>query len=188
MKIQQRPYPVLYPVPVVLVSSLDADGAANISTMAWVGTVASAPPQVAVAIRPHRYCYESIKERGEFVVNIPSEAQLAAVDYCGSVSKTEADKLQATGLTTTAAVEVQPPLIVECPVNLECRVRQVISLGSHDLFIAEIAVVHVDDSLLDDEGFIDFTKARPIAYLGNEYWSVGQRLQRAAFTLGRTIV
>lgn len=188
MKIQQRPYPVLYPVPVVLVSSLDANGAPDISTMAWVGTVASAPPQVAVAIRPHRYCYENIKERGEFVINIPHEAQLAAVDYCGSVSKTEADKLQATGLTTTAAAQVQPPLLVECPVNLECRVRQVISLGSHDLFIAEIVVVHVDGSLLDDEGFIDFAKARPIAYLGNEYWSIGQRLQRAAFTLGRAIL
>ena len=184
-KQRQRPYPILYPAPVILVTSIDEHGAPNVATMAWVGTVSSEPPQVAVAIRPRRYSHEAIKRAGEFVINIPTQDQLEIVDYCGEVSKTEEDKFAATGLTAAPAAEIRTPLLAECPVNLECQVAQIIPLGSHDLFIGKIVAVHVEESLLDEEGFIDFTLARPIVYLGYEYWSTGQRLQRAAFTLGK---
>jgi len=180
----QRPFPILYPVPVVLVTCIDDNGEPNVSTMAWVGTVASVPPQVAVAIRRYRYSHDAIKGSGEFVINVPNRDQLYAVDYCGEVSKTQQDKFARIGLTPEPATKVQAPLIQECPVNLECKVSQIVPLGSHDLFIGEIVAIHVEETILDEEGFIDFEKAKPIAYLGNEYWSLGERLERAAFTLG----
>lgn len=180
----QRPYPVLYPVPVVLVTCLDENGEPDASTMAWVGTVSSVPPQVAVAIRRHRYSHDAIQQAGEFVINIPTQDQLYAVDYCGEVSKREQDKFARLNLTPEPASQVKAPLVQECPVNVECKVSQIIPLGSHDLFIGEIVAIHVEESILTPEGFIDFAKAKPIVYLGNEYWSVGQRLERAAFTLG----
>jgi flavin reductase (DIM6/NTAB) family NADH-FMN oxidoreductase RutF len=184
-KLQQRPYAIFYPAPVVLVTSVDKNGQPNVATFAWAGTVSTQPPQVCISVRPHRYSYEAIKQSGEFVINLPSQDQLAAVDRCGEASRAEGvDKFALTGLTPVPAAQVRAPLIAQCPVNMECKVTQSVPIGSHVLFIGEIVAVHVEDSILDAEGFIDFTKAKPIAYLGNEYWSLGERLQRAAFTLG----
>jgi flavin reductase (DIM6/NTAB) family NADH-FMN oxidoreductase RutF len=179
----QKAFTALYPVPVILVTSVDEQGKSNIITLAWVGTVASKPPQAAVAIRPGRYSHAVISRTQEFAINIPTENLLPAVDQCGHVSGTRTDKFAQTGLTPEPASQIQPPLIAECPVNLECKLTQTIPLGSHDLFIGEIVAVHVDEELLDEHGPIDYSKAKAVAYLGNEYWSLGKCLKTSGFTL-----
>jgi flavin reductase (DIM6/NTAB) family NADH-FMN oxidoreductase RutF len=182
----QKPFTALYPVPVVLVTCVNEQGKPNIITLAWVGTVASKPPQTAIAIRPSRYSHALISQTGEFVINIPNEDLLAAVDQCGHVSGARADKFAQTGLTAEPTSQIQAPLIAECPVNLECKLTQTIPLGSHDLFIGEIVAVHVDEELLDEHGPIDYSKAKAVAYLGNEYWSLGKCLRTSAFTLKKS--
>jgi flavin reductase (DIM6/NTAB) family NADH-FMN oxidoreductase RutF len=182
----QRPFTALYPVPVVLVTCVDEQGKPNVITLAWVGTVASKPPQAAVAIRPSRYSHALISKGKEFMINIPNEDLLSVVDQCGHISGARTDKFAQTGLTPEPASQIQPPLIAECPVNLECRLTQTISLGSHDLFIGEIVAVHVDEELLDERGSIDYGKAKAVAYLGNEYWSLGMCLGASGFTLKKS--
>jgi flavin reductase (DIM6/NTAB) family NADH-FMN oxidoreductase RutF len=182
-KVLKKPFCALYPIPVVLVTCLDEAGQPNVLTVAWVGTVASTPPCLAIGVRPHRYSHAAIEEQGEFVVNIPHQELLRAVDYCGRVSRHRTpDKFAEAGLTPEPASQVAPPLIAECPVNIECRVIHSLDLDSHTLFVGRILVVHVDEELLDERGFIDYTQAQAIAYLGNEYWSLGERLATAGFT------
>jgi flavin reductase (DIM6/NTAB) family NADH-FMN oxidoreductase RutF len=179
----QKPFTALYPVPVVLVTCVNERGKPNIITLAWAGTVASKPPQAAVAIRSTRYSHAVITRTGEFVINIPNEDLLPAVDQCGHISGARTDKFTQTGLTPEPASQIRSPLIAECPVNLECKLTQTIPLGSHDLFIGEIVAVHADEELLDEHGFIDYSKAKALAYVGNEYWSLGKCLGASGFTL-----
>jgi flavin reductase (DIM6/NTAB) family NADH-FMN oxidoreductase RutF len=179
----QKPFPALYPAPLVLVTCVDEQGKPNIVTLAWVGTAAAKPPQVALAIRPSRYSHAVISQTGEFAINIATEDLLPAVDRCGHVSGARTDKFALTGLTAEPASQIQAPLIAECPVNLECKLTQTIPLGSHDLFIGEIVAVHVDEELLAEHGPIDYSKTQPVAYVGNEYWSLGECLKTSGFTL-----
>jgi flavin reductase (DIM6/NTAB) family NADH-FMN oxidoreductase RutF len=172
----------LYPVPVVLVTCTDDSGRPNIITLAWAGVVCSEPPQIGIAIRPGRHSHGLVEKSGQFVVNIPSEDLLEAVDICGTVSGRDVDKFARTGLTPEPALRVAPPLIGECPVNMECAVRQKLSLGSHDLFIGEVVAVHVDTAVLAEKGRIDFAKAKPFTYNQGEYWGLGNMLERHGFT------
>ncbi|MGE5422618.1 MAG: flavin reductase family protein [Ignavibacteriales bacterium] len=171
MKIEKRPATLLYPVPVVLVSCIGHEGTANIITIAWVGTVCSDPPMLSISIRPSRYSHKLITETREFVVNIPSADILDATDYCGIVSGRDVDKFTVTGLTPEPASKVKAPLIKECPMNMECVVRQILNLGAHDMFIAEIVAVHQEEEVLDSHGHLDVQKARPVVYNGaGQYW------------------
>jgi flavin reductase (DIM6/NTAB) family NADH-FMN oxidoreductase RutF len=179
----QKPFSALYPMPLVLVTCVNEQGKPNIVTLAYVGTVAAKPPQVALAIRPSRYSHVIISQTGEFAINIPTEDLLPAVDQCGHVSGARADKFALTGLTPEPASQIQAPLIAECPLNLECKLTQTIPLGSHDLFISEIVAVHMDEELLDENGSIDYSKAKAVVYVGNEYWSLGECLKTSGFTL-----
>jgi len=174
-KVTRKPATVLYPVPAVLVSC-GTGQQANIITLAWVGTLCSEPPLAGIGVRPSRYSHGLIEEVGEFVLNLPDAGQVRWVDYCGVVSGRDEDKWAACGFTPAPAAEVQVPLIAECPVNIECRVQQVLSLGSHDLFIGEVVAVQVDEAVLDERGHLDFARARPFAYLDGEYRQVGERL------------
>ncbi len=174
-RITKRPGTALYPVPAVLVTCVDRAGKPNIITLAWVGTVCSAPPMVGIGVRPSRYSHDLIRDGGEFVVNIPSASIVEAVDYCGHVSGADVDKFAVTGLTPLPASKVRPPLIAECPVNLECRVTQSLTLGAHTLFLGEIVAVHLDETVLDD-GSLDVRLAQPIAFANGEYWTLGDRL------------
>lgn len=131
---------------------------------------------VGIGVRPSRHSHGLIKEVGEFVVNLPDATQARWVDYCGMVSGRDVDKWAACGFTPAPASEVQVPVIAECPVNIECRMRQVLSLGSHDLFIGEVVSVQVDEAVLDGRGRLDFAEAKPFAYVNGEYWQVGERL------------
>jgi flavin reductase (DIM6/NTAB) family NADH-FMN oxidoreductase RutF len=174
-KVTKKPTTILYPVPAVLVSC-GTEQRANIITLAWVGTLCSEPPLVGIGIRPGRYSHGLIKEIGEFVVNLPDATQVKWADYCGMVSGRDVDKWAACGFTPAPASEVQVPVIAECPVNIECRVQQVLSLGSHDLFIGEVVAVQVDEAVLNERGRLDFAKAKPFAFLDREYRQVGERL------------
>lgn len=178
-----RPGTLLNPVPVVLITSQRPGGKPNIITVAWVGTVCSDPPMVGVSIRPQRYSHDIIAETGQFVVNLPSRDILRAVDFCGVKSGRDADKFAATGLTPLPAARVAAPLIRECPVHLECRVRQVIRLGSHDLFLAEVMGVQVDASLLDAKGRLALERAGLVAYVHGHYWGLGEMLGKFGFSV-----
>ena len=174
MKVERRPSALLYPCPVVLVTCVDEEGRPNIIPLAWVGIACSEPPTIGVAIRPQRHSYGLIKETGEFVVNIPTADILRETDYCGEVSGRDHDKFAETGLTPEPARRVGPPLIEECPVNLECTLRRIVKLGVHDLFLGRVVAVHVDQAILDEGGRVDYAKARPLVFNHGEYWSLGE--------------
>ncbi len=172
MKIERNPSELLYPCPVVLVTCVDK-GKPNIIPLAWVGVACSDPPTISIAIRPSRHSYTLIMEAKEFVVNVPTVDILRETDYCGEVSGSDHDKFAETKLTPESAMHVKPPLIKECPVNLECTLQDVVKLGSHDLFLGQVVAVHVDQAILDENGRIDYAKARPFVYNHGEYWSLG---------------
>jgi flavin reductase (DIM6/NTAB) family NADH-FMN oxidoreductase RutF len=167
---------MLNPVPVVMVSCSDNNGKPNIITLAWVGTINSDPPMVSISVRKQRYSYELIKQKGQFVINMPTRNQTFATDFCGVKSGKELDKFEAMKLTPENASKVDVPLIKECPVNLECVVKQVIELGSHDLFLAEVVATNVDEKLLDENGKLDLQKADLICYSHGEYYPIGKSL------------
>jgi flavin reductase (DIM6/NTAB) family NADH-FMN oxidoreductase RutF len=177
MKVETKPTSLLYPCPVVLVTSSDGTGKPNIITLAWVGVVCSDPPMIGIAIRPGRYSYALIERRGEFVVNIPTKDLLNQTEYCGVISGRDVDKFSKSGLTPQPSSKVAPPLIRECPVNLECKVRKKIRLGSHDLFIGEVVSLHVEEDLLDSRGDVDFSKTGAMTYMHVGYWEIGNRLK-----------
>ena len=182
-KMKRAPSTALYPVPAVLVSC-GAGSRANIITLAWVGTLCSNPPLVGLGVRPGRYSHGLIEGLGEFVVNLPTADQVEWVDYCGTVSGRDEDKWDACGFTAGAGAEVEVPLIAECPVNLECRLEQTLSLGSHDLFIGQVVAVQMDEAVLDENGRFDVTKARPLAYLNGDYRRIGELLGTHGFSQG----
>jgi flavin reductase (DIM6/NTAB) family NADH-FMN oxidoreductase RutF len=180
-KVTKKPGTVLYPIPAVLVSCGTGERA-NIITLAWVGTLCSEPPLVGIGVRPSRHSHGLIQEVGEFVVNLPGAEQVKWVDYCGVVSGRDEDKWAACGFTPMPASRVQVPVIAECPVSIECRLQQTISLGSHDLFIGEVVAVQVDEAALDGRGHLDVAKASPFAFLDGEYRRVGEQLGTFGFS------
>jgi flavin reductase (DIM6/NTAB) family NADH-FMN oxidoreductase RutF len=181
-KVERDPATELYPVPAVVISCADPDGKANLVTLAWVGTVCSEPPMLSIAVRPGRYSHPIIKETREFVVNIPRANQVRAVDICGSISGRSQDKFAAAKLTPAPAKYVKAPLVKEFPVNLECRVREVLSLGTHDLFIAEILCVHADEDVLDEGGDLAPEKLSPLAFVNGAYYSLGELVGSYGFS------
>lgn len=171
-----KPSTLLNPVPVVMVTCADAAGRPNIITLAWAGTVNSAPPMLSISVRKERYSYDLIKDSGAFVVNLPTDKLVFATDLCGVKSGREADKFQLTGLTPEKASKVGAPIIKECPVALECVVKNRLELGSHNLFIAEVVAVDVEESLLDSKGRLHLEKAGLICYSHGSYWTLGRSL------------
>jgi flavin reductase (DIM6/NTAB) family NADH-FMN oxidoreductase RutF len=182
MKIKKSPGTALFPCPVVLVTCIDNKGNPNIITLAWVGTVCSEPPMIALGIRPTRYSHKLIKNSGEFVVNIPTTKILKESDYCGVTSGKNNEKFSETKLTQQHAEKVKAPLIQECPVNIECKLKEISPLGTHDLFLGEIVQVHVADNILDKKGNIDFKKADPFIYNQGQYWSINKKLGTYGFS------
>ena len=182
-----KPTSALLLTPVVLVTCQNEEGKPNIITLAWVGVANSEPPIISLAIRPERHSYGIIKRTGEFVVNLPTTIILKEMDFCGVVSGSKLDKFSATKLTPMPAGKIKAPLIKECPVNLECQVKQVIPLGSHDLFLGEVVAAHMDTEIQDEKGRIDIGKARLFAFCpgATEYWSLGERIGKYGFTKGK---
>ena len=180
-KVALKPGTYLYPVPAVLVTCGPL-AKPNIITLAWVGTLCSDPPTVGIGIRPSRYSHGLVRQYGEFAVNLPSADLVRVTDYCGTVSGQEVDKFAMTGLTAVPAKVIKSAIIAECPVNIECTVTQVLSLGSHDLFLGKVVAVQVDESVLNEHREIDLRAARPLAYGSHHYWGLGQLLGTHGFS------
>lgn len=168
---------MLYLVPAVMVSTADRDGRSNIITVAWAGTVCSNPPMVSISVMPRRFSHALLCDSREFVINLTSRKLQYACDWCGVRSGAEVDKWQEMKLTPELAATLSyAPLIAESPVNLECKVTKIEKLGSHDLFLAEITAVQVDDALLDTSGKLDLARADLTAYSHGEYYALGEKL------------
>lgn len=182
-KLLFKPGNMLYPLPVVMVSVADRDGRPNIITAAWAGTICTNPPMAGISIRPSRYSHHMIMETGEFVINLTTEKLAYAADYCGVRSGKEVDKWKEMHLTPMHSDIVKPPCIAESPVNIECRVVKVEALGSHDLFMAEVVAVHVEDGYMDEKGTFHLEKAGPIVYNHGEYYSLGRRIGRFGYSV-----
>jgi len=182
MKVKKNPWAALFPCPVVLVTCVDSDGRPNIITLAWAGTICSDPPTLGLGIRPQRHSYELIDRTGEFVVNIPTVDILKETDFCGMASGRDVDKFSEVGLTQEPAEKVKPPLIRECPVNIECILKKKIPIGAHHLFLGEIVSVHVDKDVLTEKGRLDFGKIAPFVYNQGEYWSLHKKIGAYGFT------
>ncbi len=177
MKQIWKPGNMLYPVPVVMVSCGRAGEKPNIITAAWAGTVCSEPPMLSVSVRKERYSHDMIRESGEFVVNLVSRELVRACDFCGVRSGRDTDKFAEMGLTAEKTPHLSlAPAIGQSPVSLECRVTEVLELGSHDMFLAKILGVLVEDSLLDEKGALDLDRAELVAYSHGEYHLLGELL------------
>lgn len=167
---------MLYPLPVVLISTASVKGENNIFTVAWTGTICSDPPMVSISVRPERYSYSMIRETGEFVINLTTEKLAFATDYCGVRSGRNVDKWKEMNLTREKGTVVKAPLVAESPVNIECRVKEVIELGSHHMFVADVAAVHAQEQYMDENGKFDLAKADPIVYSHGTYYTIGKPL------------
>ena len=168
---------MLFPLPVVMVTSQDAEKRrTNICTVAWTGTVCTDPPMLSISLRKERHSHSLISATREFVVNVPSVPQVRMTDYCGVVSGRDVDKFKETGLTAVPASKVKTFLILECPVNLECRVKKTLELGSHTMFVAEVLAIQVNEDLLNSSGRLALEKAGLATFIHGSYYSIGKKL------------
>ena len=180
-----QPGNMLYPIPAVMVSCGRPGETPNIITVAWAGNICSSPAMLSISVRKERFSYDIIKETGEFVVNLTSKKLTRATDWCGVRSGRDFDKFKEMNLTPLKSQKISAPGIEESPVNIECKVKQVVDLGSHDLFIAEVVCVTVDDKLLDDKGRLDLGKAKLVAYSHGEYFMLGEKLGKFGYSVAK---
>ena len=182
-KKQIKPFRPIYPSPAGLVTSISEDGQPNIITLGEIFNISIAKPViVGIAIRKQRYSHTLISATREYVVNLPTAAMAKAVDQVGCVSGRDVDKFAEFGLTPVSADNVRPPLIDECPMNIECRVIGIQEIGDHDLFLGEAVTVHIAEGALNEQGRIIVEKLDPLCYLAGEYWRVGAKLGRHGFS------
>ncbi len=168
---------MLYPLPAVMVSCANAEGERDIVTVAWAGTVCTNPPMLSISLRPERHSYHIVRESGEFVVNLVTARLQRACDWCGVRSGRDFDKWAECGLTPAPAATLGlAPAIEESPVSIECRVHDVLELGSHHLFLADVTAVQVEEGLLDARGRLDLARAGLTAYSHGEYFELGRRI------------
>ena len=166
-----------------MVSCGALDGMKNIITVAWTGTVNTNPAMTYISLRPERYSYNIIKESGEFVINLTTKKLVKACDFCGVKSGSEIDKFAAMNLTAAPGAKLSAPIIYESPVNIECKVKEIIPLGSHHMFLAEVAAVDVSDEYFDKTGKFHFNKSNPVCYSHGEYFSIGEKLGSFGYSI-----
>ena len=185
-KVIPNPSRPIFPTPAGLITSADSDGKPNIITLGEVAMVSLRPTRVSVGARPATYSNGLIKASGEYVINFPTADMAEVVDICGTVSGRKVDKFAETGLTPEPAIHVKAPLIKECPVNLECKVIGVLSLGSHDLFIGDVLVMHAEEEILlnDERGTVD--PSNGLIFAMGAYWRFGEKIENAHFVKRRS--
>lgn len=164
-----KPGNMIYPLPAVMVSVTDGEGNDNIITVAWTGTVCTNPAMAYISVRPSRYSYGMLKKTGEFVINLTTEKLAFATDFCGVRSGRDVDKFEKLNLTKEKAQYVSAPMIGEAPVSIECRVREVKELGSHDMFLADVLAVHTDEAYMDKNNKFHLNDAGLLVYSHGEY-------------------
>ncbi len=175
---------MVYPLPAALVSCGDYDGESNLLTVAWTGTICTNPPMLYISIRPERYSYDIIRRHMEFTVNLSTAEMAHVTDWCGVKSGRDFDKWAETGLTREKGVKVSCPAIAESPLSIECRVKQIMSLGSHDMFIADVLNVMADDRLIDPEtGAFDLASSGLMAYAHGGYYPLGAKIGGFGFSV-----
>lgn len=174
----------LAPNPAVLIGTGDGKRLPwDVMTAAWAGTLCSDPPMVGIAVRPSRFTYHQIETLKAFTVNVPTADQAETVDYCGVISGRDTDKFSTRGLTALPASKITAPVVAECPLALECAVRQRLELGSHVVYIGEVLAVQVTTDLIDDKGHLDLQKANLLAYAHGHYYSLGKELGHFGFSV-----
>lgn len=174
---------MVYPVPAVMVSCQRKDEKPNIITVAWCGTTSSSPAMVSISVRKERYSYDIIKETGEFVINLVTKDLTFATDYCGVRSGRDVDKFKEMNLTPLPSQYIKAVGIAESPVNIECKVKQVIPLGSHDMFLAEVVGVTVDDRYMNENGKFNLNNSGLVAYSHGEYFELGKKLGKFGYSV-----
>ena len=182
-KLNWKPGNMLYPIPAVMVSVQRPGERPNIITVAWAGTICSSPAMLSISVRPERYSYDIIKETGEFVVNLVTKDLTYAADYCGVKSGRDTDKFKRMHLTPSESQHIQAPGVAESPVNLECKVKEVIPLGSHDLFLAEILGVTVDEKYMDAKGKFHLNSTGLVTYSHGEYFILGEKIGKFGYSV-----
>ena len=183
LKREMRPGEMLYPVPVVMATLGEGDEA-NIITIAWTGIINSKPPMTYISVRKERHSHPILSKTGEFVINLCTEDLVKATDYCGVKSGRDVDKFKEMGLTKEPADIVKCPMIKESPINLECKVTQVVELGSHDMFLADVVAIDAEERLIDKStGAFQLNHAQPLAYSHGKYYSLGEKLGSFGFSV-----
>ena len=180
-KIKWKGGALIAPLPPVMVSCGDMEKS-NIITVAWTGIINTIPPKTYISVRPSRHSYNIIKESGEFVLNLTPSRLIKSADYCGIYTGAKVDKFAKCNLTKEDANEVSCPLICESPLSLECKVTEIVPLGTHDMFLADIVAVDVDESLLDKNGKLDLSRAGLAAFAHGEYFELGKKIGQFGFS------
>lgn len=182
-KIKWKGGALLAPVPPVMVSCGNIEkGNANIMTVAWTGIVNTIPPKTYISVRPSRHSYGIIKESGEFVLNLTTSSLIKSADYCGIYTGAKVNKFEKCRLTAEKASEVDCPIIAESPLSIECRVTDIIPMGTHDMFLADIVAVDVDEIIIDEKGKLRLDKAKLAAFAHGEYYELGRKLGEFGFS------
>jgi flavin reductase (DIM6/NTAB) family NADH-FMN oxidoreductase RutF len=174
---------MLYPIPAVMVSCAGEGKRPNIITIAWAGTICSNPPMVSISIRKERYSYDIIKDSKEFVINLVTQELAFAADYCGVRSGRDVDKFKEMKLTAARGQLSMAPLIAEAPVNIECRVKDIIPLGTHDMFLGEVVSVAVDKRYMDEKGKFHLNQTGLIVYSHGEYYGLGKNIGKFGYSV-----
>lgn len=183
-KIDFKPGTMVYPLPAVMVSCGSNPEEHNIITIAWTGTICSDPPMCYISVRPNRHSYDIIKKNGEFVINLTTKELAKATDWCGCRSGNKYNKWNEMGLTPGEAKIVKAPIINESPVSIECKVKEIIDLGVHHMFIANVVNVRVDDKYLDaNTGKFDLESAIPLVYNHGAYYELGKKVGKFGFAV-----
>lgn len=183
MKEDWKPGTLIYPLPAVLVSCGTKPSDYNIITVAWTGTICTNPAMCYISVRPERHSYELIKQSGEFVINLTTSEMARATDWCGVRSGRDYDKFAEMGLTPAPATHVAAPVIEESPVNIECRVKEIVDLGSHSMFIADVLGVKADRKYFDETGKFCLEKSNPLVYLHGGYYELGEKIGKFGWSV-----
>lgn len=184
MKTDWKPGTMIYPLPAVLVSCGNTPEEYNIITVAWVGTICTNPPLCYISLRPERHSYEIIKKNMEFVINLTTEDMAFATDWCGVRSGKKYDKFKECKLTPAKAKTVGCPIIEESPLAIECRVKEIVSLGSHHMFIAEVVNVKADNKYIDSEtGQMNLAASGLLTYIHGNYYGIGNKIGKFGWSV-----
>lgn len=184
MKHNWKPGTMIYPLPAVLVSCGSSPDEYNVFTVAWTGTICTNPPMCYISVRPERHSYTLLRKNMEFVINLTTEELAFATDWCGVRSGKDYHKFEEMKLTPGKSEMIAAPIIEEAPVCIECKVKEIVSLGSHDMFIAEVVNVQADDRFLDaDTGKFELEQAHPLVYLHGGYFGLGERIGKFGWSV-----
>lgn len=183
MKQDWKPGTLVYPLPAVMVSCGNNEAEHNIITVAWVGTLCTNPPMCYISVRPERHSHAIIKKNMEFVINLTTKDMAFATDWCGVRSGKDYNKFDEMKLTPGPCSVVRAPLIEESPLCIECRVREIMPLGSHDMFIADVVNVRAEESYLNEKGKLELAETNPLVYVHGEYFDLGEKIGKFGWSV-----